>query len=168
MKFTTPRPGSRAGLGADRTQETAGRAVEQEITRFGIFELDLRRKELRRKGVKVPLQQQPFEILRLLVAHRGNFVSRELIQDTLWPNGQFVDFERSINTAMMKLRQALRESASAPAYVETVPRLGYRLIASVMGAEEPKPSIDSIAILPLQDLSSAPDDQYFVDGSPMR
>ncbi len=124
----------------------------------------MRRKELRRKGVKVTLQHQPFEILRLLVAHRGNFVSRDLIQETLWPDGRFVDFERSINTAMMKLRQALRESASAPAYVETVPRLGYRLIASIAGVEVAKPSIGAIAILPLQDLSGTPDGQYFVDG----
>lgn len=142
--------------------------IERELTRFGIFELDLRRRELRRKGVKVALQQQPFDILRLLVAHRGDFVSRELIQSTLWPDGRFVDFERSINTAMMKLRQALRENASAPTYIETVPRAGYRLIApileSVVTSGDAKPAIGAIAILPLQDLSAEPDGQYFVDG----
>jgi DNA-binding winged helix-turn-helix (wHTH) protein len=68
------------------------RSNSGEVSRFGIFELDLRRQELRRKGVRVPLQRQPFEILRLLVAYRGDFVSRDLIQKTLWPDGRFVDF----------------------------------------------------------------------------
>lgn len=138
--------------------------AEPDIVRFGLFELDLRRAELRRKGVGIPLQHQPFEILRLLVAQHGDFVSRELIQQTLWPDGGGVDFERSINTAIMKLRQALRESASAPTYIETVPRSGYRLIAPLAGADETTPAIAAIAILPLRDLSSSPDTQYFVDG----
>ncbi len=139
-------------------------AAEPQIVRFGLFELDQQRRQLRRKGVGIPLQHQPFEILRLLVARRGNFVSRELIQQTLWPDGSCVDFERSINTAMMKLRQALGESASAPTYIETVPRSGYRLIAPLAGADETRPAIAAIAILPLRDFSGSPDTQYFVDG----
>ncbi len=136
---------------------------EPAVVRFGIFELDLKRRELRRKGVLIKLQQQPYEILRLLVIHRGEWVSRELIQLTLWPDGRFVDFERGINTAMMKLRHALRESATAPAYVETAPRGGYRLIAPL--SEQPhEPTSDGIAILPLEDLSGDPDMQFFVDG----
>ncbi len=165
MKPTKPRTASRAGARTDQSQGAAARPVEQGITRFGLFELDLRRRELRRKGIKVALQHQPFEILKLLVAHRGDFVTRELIQETLWPDGRFVDFERSINTAIMKLRQALRESASSPAYIETVPRSGYRLIAPIEeDALERKPDIIAIAVLPLQDFSGLPDGQYFVDG----
>ncbi len=133
------------------------------ISRFGIFELDLDRKELRRKGIRIKLQQQSFEVLRLLVEHRGETVARDVIQKTLWPDGHFVDFERSINSAVMRLRQALREKAGAPAYVETVARTGYRLIPPVtagsVGSE-----IRAIAVLPLQDLSATPDTQYFVDG----
>ena len=129
---------------------------EPAVVRFGVFELDLRRRELRRKGVLIKLHQQPYEILALLVRHRGELVSRELIQQTLWPNGHFVDFERSINTAIRKLRRALRESASTPAYIETAPRVGYRLIAQVV--EQPAEGrIETIAVLPLKDLSSDPD-----------
>jgi TolB-like protein/Tfp pilus assembly protein PilF len=147
------------------TVGTPHKAPAHEFVRFGIFELDLRSSELRRKGVKVKLQQQPFEILRLLVAHPGQFVSRESIQKTLWPDNYFVDFEGSINTAMMKLRRALREDANSPTYIETVARNGYRWIAPIIG-ESPAQSkgIRAIAILPLQDLSGIPDSEYFVDG----
>ena len=132
------------------------------VARFGVFELDLRRRELRRKGILIKLHQQPYEVLALLVRHRGELVSRELIQQTLWPNGHFVDFERSINTAIRKLRRALRETASAPAYIETVPRMGYRLIAQVV--ERPAEArIETIAVLPLKDLSNDPDAPFFVD-----
>src|ERR1700728_4334740 len=112
--------------------------------------MDLRRRELRRNGVLIRLHQQPYEILALLVRNRGWLISRELIRQTLWPNGHFVDFERSINTAIRKLRLALRESASLPAYIETVPRVGYRLIAQVVE----QPAEATIAILPLRDLSN--------------
>lgn len=133
------------------------------VSRFGVFELDLHRNELRRKGVRIKLQRQPFEILRLLVKHRGELVSRDVIRKTLWPDGHFVDFERSINSAVMRLRQALREKAGAPTYVETVARTGYRLIPPVIDESAGRSKIHAIAILPLQDLS-APDTQYFVDG----
>lgn len=147
--------GKPPGLAATRS--------EPAVVRFGIFELDLRRRELTRSGVLIKLHQQPYEILALLVRHRGELVSRELIRQTLWPNGHFVDFERSINTAIRKLRRALRESASAPAYIETAPRVGYRLIAQVV--EQPaEASIETIAVLPLKDLSNDPDAQFFVDG----
>jgi TolB-like protein/Flp pilus assembly protein TadD len=136
---------------------------EPAVVRFGIFELDRSRRELRRKGVLIKLHQQPYEILTLLVKHRGELVSRELIQQTLWPNGHFVDFERSINTAIRKLRLALRESANTPAYIETAPRVGYRLIAQVI-EQHAEARIDAIAVLPLKDLSNDSDTQFFVDG----
>jgi TolB-like protein len=137
--------------------------VVSRISRFGIFELDLHRNELRRKGIRIKLQQQPFQILRLLVKHRGEPVSRDLIQKTLWPEGHFVDFERSINSAVRRLRQALRERAGAPSYVETVARTGYRLIPPVTD-DSARNEIRAIAILPLQDLSATPDAPHFVDG----
>ncbi len=137
-----------------------------EIIRFGVFELDLPRKELRRKGIRIKLQQQPFEILRLLVESRGELVSRTAIQKTLWPEEHFVDFERSINTAVMRLRYALRDNADSPAYIETVARTGYRLIPPVLNdaPASTKNEIRAIAILPLQDLSGTLDGQNFVDG----
>lgn len=83
-----------------------GGAPAGNLFRFGVFDVDLEKQELRRKGVPIKLQQQPFEILKLLLVHRGRFVSRQEIQRTLWPDDYFVDFEGSINTAVMKLRQA--------------------------------------------------------------
>ncbi len=133
-------------------------SIVSNVARFGIFELDFGRRELRRKGVQIKLQQQPFEILRLLVTRRGELVSRELIQQTLWPEGHFVDFERSINTAVMRLRRALRENAGAPAYIETVAGVGYRFIPPVVDDSTAGQAggIRAIAILPLQDLSGIP------------
>lgn len=133
------------------------------LLRFGVFEVDLEQQELRRKGVTVKLQQQPFEILRLLLLHRGRFVSRLDIQRTLWPDDYFVDFEGSINTAVMKLRQALRENAASPTYIETVARKGYRLIAPIIEVGSPK-GTPGIAVLPLRDLSGNIETQYFADG----
>ncbi|MEI9977619.1 MAG: winged helix-turn-helix domain-containing protein [Edaphobacter sp.] len=95
--------------------------------------------------------------------HRGEPVSRQLIQKTLWPDGHFVDFERSINSAVRRLRQALREKAGTPSYVETIARTGYRLIPPVTD-DSARNEIRAIAILPLQDLSDSLDAQYFVDG----
>ncbi len=140
------------------------------VVRFGMFEVDLEREELRRKGIRIKLQQQPFEILRLLLTRHGQFVTREDIRSSLWPNDHFVDFEQSISTAVMKLRHALREDAASPLYIETVPRKGYRFIAPLAqppAAQEEAPQRDiirAIAILPLQDLSATPDNRYFVDG----
>lgn len=139
------------------------RKAAARIFRFGVFEVDLDRRELRRKGVPVKLQQQPFDILELLLVHRGNFVSRLEIQRTLWPDGYFVDFEGSINTAVMKLRHALRERAGSPAYIETVARKGYRLIAPI-AEEGPSKDVQGVAVLPLRDLAGTPETQYFADG----
>lgn len=135
----------------------------RKVFRFGVFEIDLDRRELRRKRVPVKLQEQPFAILELLLLHRGNFVSRQEIQRTLWPDGHFVDFEGSINTAVMKLRQALRENAASPAYIETVARKGYRLMAPIL-EEESSRTVHSIAVLPLRDLSGNAETQFFADG----
>ncbi len=109
------------------------------------------------------LQQQPFEILRLLVIHRGNFVSRQEIQKVLWPDGYFVDFEQQHQYRHHELRHALRENASSPAYIETVPRKGYRLIAPI-AEEETAGQFQAIAVLPLRDLSRDTDTHYFADG----
>src|SRR5205823_4477442 len=98
---------------------------------FGIFEVDLRAAQLRKHGVRIKLQEQPFQILSLLLEHPGEVVTREELRGKLWPAHTFVDFDRSLNKAMTKLRAALGDSADSPRYVETIPRHGYRFLAPV-------------------------------------
>ncbi len=96
--------------------------------RFGPFQLDLRAAELHNNGTKIRLPEQPFQILVQLVEHPGEVVTREELRQRLWRSDTFVDFEHSLNMAVRRLRQALDESAENPRYIETLPRLGYRLI----------------------------------------
>jgi TolB-like protein/DNA-binding winged helix-turn-helix (wHTH) protein len=98
---------------------------------FADYEFDLRRHELRKEGRRVPLQEQPYQILACLLERPGEIVSREALRDRLWPSGTYVEFEKSINVAVMKLRDALGDSAGGPRFVETVPRLGYRFVGEV-------------------------------------
>jgi DNA-binding winged helix-turn-helix (wHTH) protein len=99
--------------------------------RFGVFDLDLKAGELRKDGLKVRLQEQPFQILKMLLEHPGEVVTHEEIIRRLWPNGTVVEYEHSIKTAVKKLRQALDDDAGTPRYVETLPRRGYRFIYPV-------------------------------------
>src|SRR6266513_1337992 len=98
---------------------------------FGSFEVDVVSGELRRQGLKIRLQDQPFRLLVLLLDHPGDVVTREKVRETLWPADTNVDFDHSLNTAVRKLREALGDSAEAPRYVETIARRGYRFIAPV-------------------------------------
>src|SRR3982074_2871050 len=98
---------------------------------FGVFEVDERAAELRKRGVRIKLQEQPFRILCLLLDHSGEVVTREELRQSLWPAHTFVDFDRSLNKAMTKLRFALGDSAESPRYIETIPRHGYRFLAPV-------------------------------------
>jgi cholera toxin transcriptional activator len=99
--------------------------------RFGIFEVDLEAGELRRQGLKVKLQQQPFQILAMLLESPGAVVTREELQKRLWPTDTFVDFDRGLNRATNRLRESLRDEADNPRFIETLPRRGYRFIAQV-------------------------------------
>jgi Tol biopolymer transport system component/DNA-binding winged helix-turn-helix (wHTH) protein len=99
--------------------------------RFGVFELDCDRVELRKAGVRLRIQEQPFRILTELVSASGEVVTREALRHALWPDETFVDFEHGLNAAVNKLRETLGDTASNPRYVETVPRRGYRFIASI-------------------------------------
>ncbi|HEX6084482.1 MAG TPA: winged helix-turn-helix domain-containing protein [Thermoanaerobaculia bacterium] len=105
----------------------------RERARFGTFELDLKRAELRRDGVAVRLQDQPFRLLTYFVERAGEIVTREELREHLWP-AEFVDFDHSLNTAIRKLRTALDDSADEPRYLETLPRRGYRFLAPVAWA----------------------------------
>ena len=104
------------------------------IARFGVFELDLAAGELRKNGVKLRLQEQPFQVLALLLERAGNVVTREEMRQKLWPADTFVDFDHSLNTAVNKLREMLGDSASSPRYIETLARRGYRFIAPVQNS----------------------------------
>jgi DNA-binding winged helix-turn-helix (wHTH) protein len=101
------------------------------IVRFGVFELDLSGGELRKNGVKLRLQEQPFQVLAMLLERAGEVVTREELRQKLWPSDTFVDFDHSLNTAVNKVREVIGDSASSPRYVETLARRGYRFIAPV-------------------------------------
>lgn len=101
------------------------------VARFGVFELDLNAGELRKNGAKLRLQEQPFQVLALLLERSGDVVTREELRQKLWPADTFVDFDHSLNTAVNKLRETLGDSASSPRYIETLARRGYRFIAPV-------------------------------------
>ena len=182
-------------------------APSASVIRFGRFEADLRTFELRKDGVKVKLQNQPFQILQMLLEHPGEVVTREDIRKRIWPADTFVDYEHSVNTAIKKLRQALDDRPEHPAFIETIPRIGFRFLGTIDGpakTEAPKPSgqpihparrgagfilgvvllaacvvgtvvflrtkgtwpnkIRSIAVLPLVNLSSDPQQEYFSEG----
>ena len=104
------------------------------VIRVGGIEIDMRRHEIRRDGETIRLQQQPFQILALLMEHAGGVVTRADIERRLWPDGTSVDFEHSVNAAIRRLRVALGDDALDPRFVETVPRRGYRFVGRVEAA----------------------------------
>src|SRR5271163_77653 len=107
------------------------------IVRFGPFELDVRAGELRKHGTRIRLQEQPFQVLLMLLERPGEVVLREEIRKKLWPNDTIVEFAPSINAAIQRLRDALTDSADDPRYVETVARRGYRFIGELLTVNEP-------------------------------
>jgi len=142
--------------------------METSFVCFGPFELDLRTGELRKEGSKIRLQEQPFQILAMLLEHPGEVVTREDLQSRLWSSDTFVDFDHSLNKAVNKLREALGDSAENPQFVETLPRRGYRFLAVVNRNHAVAPSrgapIDSIAVLPFVNLTNDPENELFADG----
>ena len=181
---------------------------------FGIFEVDTHSSDLRRSGTPVKLREQSFRILVLLLERAGDVVTREELRQRLWPSDTYVDFDHSLNTAIMKLRDALGDSADKPLYIETIPKRGYRFVAPVsvplpeqnaiaspegdspaprrsagrgrrlawlvggtaallilgfvttwlVRRHSPTAPIRSLAVLPLENLSADPSQEYFADG----
>jgi TolB-like protein/Flp pilus assembly protein TadD len=129
--------------------------------RFGGFELDQQAGELRKNGTLVRLQEQPFQILKILLERPGAIVTREELQQKIWPSDTFVDFGHGINNAIKRLREALGDTADTPQYVETLPRRGYRFIARI---ERETPRFRSLAVLPLENLLRDPEQDYFAEG----
>ena len=107
--------------------------------RFGVFEANLETRELRKSGSKVRLQEQPFQVLALLIERRGDTVSRDELRDRLWTADTFVDFDHGLNKAISKIRETLGDSAASPRFVETVARRGYRFIADATAVEQAAP-----------------------------
>src|SRR5438876_9441014 len=118
------------------------------VLRFGVFEMDLRAGELRRHGLRVRLQEQPFQVLAILLEHRGEVVTREELQKKLWSADTFVDFDHGLNKAINKIRLALGDSATSPRFVETVARRGYRFLAEVEVADAPPVRSPDLATQP--------------------
>ena len=186
-----------------------------QTVRFGVFELDLHSGELRKRGVNLPLQGLPIQVLTILLENPGQMVTRDELRTRLWPADTFVDFDHSLHNAIARLREALGETASSPRFVETLPRKGYRFIGSPeLPAVTPKKDesavarrrlsrralvpaglsllavltvlvglnmgglrsrlfgtpvsaaihVDSIAVLPLKNLSDDREQDYFADG----
>jgi TolB-like protein/Tfp pilus assembly protein PilF len=136
--------------------------------RVGDFELDVRTRELRVGATRVRLQDQPFEILRVLLARPGDVVTREELRRELWPAGTYVDFEHSLNAAVKRLRAALGDDADCPRFIETLPRRGYRFIAAsahddAEAARRAAPPQPRLAVLPFSNLSEERH-EYFSDG----
>lgn len=113
--------------------------------RFGVFEMDTAAGELRRQGLRVKLNAQPFQILTILLERAGEVVSREEIVRQVWPEGTFVDYEHGVNSAMNRIREALGDRASSPRYVETLARKGYRFVAPVERVGEGSDSSSAVS-----------------------
>jgi TolB-like protein/Tfp pilus assembly protein PilF len=134
---------------------------EEGSIRFGMFEADFRAGELRKQGVKVKLQDQPFQVLQVLLQHPGQVVTREELRTIIWPSDTFVDFDVGINNAIKRLREALGDSAETPHLIETLPRHGYRFIGTTSASPR---KFGSLAVLPLENLSRDPEQEYFAEG----
>jgi TolB-like protein/DNA-binding winged helix-turn-helix (wHTH) protein/Tfp pilus assembly protein PilF len=186
---------------------------------FGLFELDLQARELRKQGVKIKLQEQPFQVLTLLLEHAGEVVTKDELRERIWAADTFVDFDHGLHSVITRLRETLGDSSDSPHFIETLARRGYRFIAPVKAigktgdldvssqvlpwARDPlrrlawsglaglllvvlllaaflslnlgglrrqwppwqsNPTIRSLAVLPLENLSGDPSQEYFVDG----
>jgi DNA-binding winged helix-turn-helix (wHTH) protein len=139
----------------------------QKVLRFSEFEVDLRAGLLFKRGVKVRLREQVFEVLSMLLEHAGEVVTREELKKRLWPGDVIVDFELNLNTAVARLREALGDSAERPRFIETLPKRGYRFIGSVevpaRAAGQTPSTRAKIVVLPFTNLSGDPEQEYLSD-----
>src|SRR5437899_12784192 len=117
----------------------------RETLHFSTFDVDVYAGELRKQGVRIKLQEQPFRVLTLLLQRPGEVVTREELRSSTWPADTFVDFDSSLNTSINKLREALGDSADNPRFIETLPRRGYRFIAPVTSIDRKEPTVAASA-----------------------
>ena len=147
---------------------------QQLAFQFGVFEINPHTRELRKHGVKLKLQDQPFQILILLLEHPSEVVTREEIQKRLWPENTYVDFDNAINSAIRKLRDALGDRSESPRFIETIARRGYRFVAPVEFLSAPssfqrsdtsaRGDANSLAVLPFENSSGDLETEYLSDG----
>src|SRR3954471_24687285 len=124
--------------------------------RFGVFEADLRAGELRKSGIRIKLQSQPFKLLTVLLSRPGEIVSREELQQHLWGTETVVNFDHSLGTAINKVREALGDSAENPRYIETLAKRGYRFVAPVQTIDGPDSPLTPTAPEPVAPMLTAP------------
>jgi DNA-binding winged helix-turn-helix (wHTH) protein len=137
------------------TSPESAHAERPPLIRFGEFQLELQSGELSRNGTKNRLQGQPLQLLELLLRHPGRLVTREEIQQHLWPDGVVVEFEHSVNAAVKRLREALSDSAENPTFIETIPRRGYRFIAPLTEAAPSGPSTPPLTLASAETVASS-------------
>jgi len=146
-----------------------GGQSSSELIRFAGFELDTQAGELRKNGSRIRLQEQPLQILRILLEQPSRVITRDELRQKIWPSDTFVDFDHGINNAIKRLREALGDTAETPRFIETLPKRGYRFMAAI---DEEFPTrttgaaIDSIAVFPFETASSDPDTDYLAVGIP--
>jgi TolB-like protein len=134
------------------------------VVRFGTFEVNLDSRELRKHGMRIRLEEKPFQILELLLERAGHVVSRRTLREKLWPD-TVVGYEHGLNTAVNKLRDLLGDSARSPRFIETLPRVGYRFIAPVgTPGEAALAAKKMLLVLPFENLCGDCEQEYFVDG----
>jgi TolB-like protein/Tfp pilus assembly protein PilF len=142
-----------------------GSTATECVLRFGSFEFETRNCVLRKDGKLVKLQPQPAKILSLLISRRTEIVTREELRQEIWGNDTFVDFEHNLNFSVRQIRVALHDNAGKPRFIETLPRRGYRFVASIEQVQpESANTIKSLAVLPLENLSQDSEQEYFADG----
>ncbi len=141
------------------------------MIRFSGFELRLDSGELFKRGHKIRLQGQPFQLLAVLAMRPAEVVTREQLKDAIWPKDTFVDFDRGLNRAIKKIRDALGDSAAKPRFIETFHRRGYRFIGSIQAESEmPRAKEDelqdtqSIGVLPFVNIDGSPETEYLAEG----
>lgn len=138
-----------------------------DLVRFGCFEVDLAAGQLRKRGIRIGLRDQPFQVLASLLEHPGQVVTRDDLRRRLWSDDVFVDFDNSLNIAIARLRTVLGDSAEHPRFIETLPKRGYRFLATVTEAASPlehKPAPRArLVVLPFLNLGGDPTEEYFSD-----
>jgi TolB-like protein/Tfp pilus assembly protein PilF len=131
------------------------------VVKFGVFEVNLEDAELRKSGMRQKLAGQPFEVLRLLLERPQRLVTRDELQHRIWPKDTFVDYDLALKKAVNRIREVLGDSAESPRFIETIPRHGYRFIGNI---DRDIPRFPSLAVLPLENLSHDPEQEYFAEG----